>query len=310
MDTVVPDIPVKFRHLNTFVEIARQKSVGKAAEVLRISQPAVSKTMRELEAVLGAPLIERDGRGIRVTRFGEVFLQHAGESLGAIRRGIDSVARSQASLEPPLRIGALPTVAARIMPTAIERFLALKTGAAVKIVSGENTVLLEQLRSGQLDLVIGRLAAPDQMKGLNFAHLYAEQVVFAVRPGHPLLAAGAFDFARIREFTVLMPTRNSVIRPFVDRFLIAHGIGDVPVEIETVSDAFGRGLLRQSDAIWIISEGVIAPDRPAGDIAVLPIDTSETRGSVGLTTRAEVASSSANVLLARSVRETVSTLGL
>lgn len=304
------DIRVKFRHLNTFVEVARQKSVGRAAEILLISQPAVSKTLRELEAALGVRLIERDGRGIRVTRFGEVFLQHAGESLGALRRGIDSVARAQASVEPPLRVGALPTVAARIVPIAVERFMAMRTGAAVKVVSGENTVLLEQLRSGELDLVVGRLAAPDLMKGLSFAHLYAEQVVFAVRPGHPLCAAGAFDFARIREFTVLMPTRNSVIRPFVERFLIAHGIGDLPAEIETVSDAFGRGMLRQCDAIWIISEGVVEPDRVAGTIAVLPIDTSETRGSVGLTTRAEVTISATTTLLARSVRETVSALGL
>jgi LysR family pca operon transcriptional activator len=148
------------------------------------------------------------------------------------------------------------------------------------------------------------------MKGLNFAHLYAEQVVFAVRPGHPLLAAGAFDFSRIREFTVLMPTRNSVIRPFVERFLIAHGIGDLSEEIESVSDAFGHGMLRHSDAIWIISEGVIALDRTAGDIAVLPIDTSETRGAVGLTTRADVASSPAVALLSRSVSETVAELHL
>ncbi|HVZ15329.1 MAG TPA: pca operon transcription factor PcaQ [Bauldia sp.] len=303
-------IPVQFRHLNTFIEVARQKSVSRAAGVLRVSQPAVSKTLRELEAAVGVRLVERDGRGIRVTRFGDVFLQHAGESLLAIRRGIDSVARTQASLQPPLRVGALPTVAARVMPLAIRRFLAANSDVPVKIVSGENTVLLAQLRSDELDLVVGRLAAPDQMKGLNFAHLYAEQVVFAVRPGHPLLADGAVDFTRIREFTVLMPTQNSVIRPFVERFLIAHGIGELPEEIETVSDAFGHGMLRHSDAIWIISEGVIALDRAAGDIAILPIDTSETRGAVGLTTRAAVASSASVALLSRSVSEVVGALGL
>jgi LysR family transcriptional regulator, pca operon transcriptional activator len=304
------DGAIKFRHLRTFVEVARQRSVGRAADILHVSQPAVSKTIRELEQVLGTPLVERDGRGIRLTRFGEVFLQHAGDSLAAIRRGIDSLSRARANLEPPLRVGALPTVAARIMPTAIERFLALNTGVTVKIVSGENTVLLDQLRSDQLDLVVGRLAAPDQMKGLNYAHLYAEQVVFAVRPDHPLLAAGAFDFGRVRDFTVLMPTRGSVIRPMVERFLIAHGIGDLPIAVETVSDAFGRGLLRQSHAIWIISEGVVAPDRDAGNIVTLPIDTSETRGSVGLTARAEAVPPAAATLLSRSVREAVTALGL
>jgi LysR family pca operon transcriptional activator len=304
------DIPVKFRHLRTLVEVARQQSVGKAAEVLHVSQPAVTKTLRELEAAVGATLVEREGRGIRVTRFGEVFLQHAGASLAAVQRGLDSVAREQANSGPPLRIGALPTVSARVMPNAIERVLALKTGNPVKIFTGENIVLLEQLRLGQLDLVVGRLAAPEQMAGLNFSHLYTERVVFAVRKGHPLLASRHFDFARIREFTVLMPTHGSVIRPYVERFLIGHGIADFPTEIETVSDSFGRAMVLQSDAIWVISEGVVAPDVALGDLALLPIDTAETRGAVGLTTRAGTPDVAGAALLATCLVETVGDLKL
>jgi len=306
----MPDIPIKFRHLRTLVEVARQQSVGKAAEVLHVSQPAVTKTLRELEAAVGATLVEREGRGIRVTRFGEVFLQHAGASLAAVQRGLDSVARERMHAGPPLRIGALPTVSARVMPDAIERFLALKTGNPVKIFTGENIVLLEQLRLGQLDLVVGRLAAPEQMTGLNFSHLYTERVVFAVRKAHPLLESRHFDFARIREFTVLMPTYGSVIRPYVERFLIGHGIADFPSEIETVSDSFGRAMVLQSNAIWVISEGVVAPDVALGDLALLPIDTAETRGAVGLTTRAGAPDVPGAALLANCLVETVGKLAL
>ena len=304
------DIPVKFRHLRTLIEVARQQSVGRAAEVLHVSQPAVTKTLRELEAAIGASLVERDGRGIRITRFGEVFLRHAGASLAAIQRGIDSVARERANSGPPLRVGALPTVSARIMPLAIEPFLALGLGSPVKIVTGENMILLEQLRLGQLDLVVGRLAAPEQMAGLNFAHLYTERVVFAVRKGHPLLRAKHFDFARIRDFTVLMPTEGSIIRPYVERFLIAHGIADIPVEIETISDSFGRAMVRRSDAIWIISEGVMAPDRDSGELDVLPIETSETRGSVGLPTRADLPEIPIIDHLIHAIRDAVAVAGV
>ena len=304
------DLPVKFRHLRTLLEVARQQSVGRAAEVLHVSQPAVTKTLRELEAAIGATLVERDGRGIRITEFGEVFLQHAGASLAAIQRGIDSVARARANSGPPRLIGALPTVSARIMPLAIEKFLACITCSPVKIVTGENVVLREQLRLGQLDLVVGRLAAPELMSGLEFSHLYTELVVFVVRPGHPLLSGRGFDFARIRDYTVLMPTQGSIIRPVVERFLIAHGIGDLPVEIETVSDSFGRAMLRQSDAIWVISEGVVAPDLVSGDLAALPLDTGETRGAVGLTVRAESVDTPAGGVLARCLHDTVQELGL
>ncbi|ENQ86948.1 hypothetical protein C061_03202 [Brucella melitensis F5/07-239A] len=156
---------IKFRHLHTFVEVARQKSVVKASEILNISQPAVTKTMRELEEILGVPVLERDGRGIRITRYGEVFLRHAGTALTALRQGLDSVSQELDGSGPPIRIGALPTVSTRIMPKAISLFLAEKTGSKVKIVTGENAVLLEQPRVGDLDLVVGRLAAPEKMTG-------------------------------------------------------------------------------------------------------------------------------------------------
>jgi LysR family pca operon transcriptional activator len=301
---------IKFRHLQTFLEVARQKSVGKAADVLHVSQPAVTKTIRELEGSLSVKLFEKDGRGIKITRYGEVFLRHAGASVAAIQQGIDSVSRAQTNSGPPLRIGALPTVSARIMPNAIQLFLAEQTGSPVKIVTGENLVLLDQLRVGVLDLVVGRLAAPEQMTGLAFEHIYSEQVVLVVRRDHPLLKTKSVNFARLREFTILMPTRGSIIRPFAERFLLSHGIAEIPVEIETVSDSFGRALLRQSDAIWIISEGVVAGDLADGTLVKLPIDTSETKGSVGLTTRADTEQSPAVEIVARTIRETVKALGL
>ncbi len=304
------DQRIKFRHLSTFLEVARQRSVGRAADVLHVSQPAVTKTIRELEAALDVRLFEKDGRGIRITRFGEVFLRHAGASIAAIQQGIDSVSRAQSSGGPPLRLGAQPTVSTRIMPAVVLDFLREQTGSPIKIVTGENHVLLEQLRIGGLDLVVGRLAAPEQMAGLAFEHLYSEAVKFVVRAGHPLLRDKTMNFARVRDFTILMPTRGSIIRPFVERFLLAHGIADLPAEIETVSDSFGRSLVRQSDAVWIISEGVVAGDLADGTLAALPVDTSETRGSVGLTTRVDTDTTPALDIFARTLRQTVRALGL
>ena len=292
---------IKFRHLRTFIEVARQKSVGKAADVLAVSQPAVTRTIGELERELGVGLFERDGRGIRITRFGEVFLRHAGASVAAIGQGVDSIAQALRLEGPPVRVGALPTVSARIMPRAVEQFLETNTGSQLTIVTGENTALLDQLRGGDLDLVVGRLAAPEMMSGLIFHYLYAERVIFVVRPGHPLLATRDFDFDRIRAFPVLMPTRRSIIRPFVERFLIAHGIAELPVRVETVSDSFGRAFLRRSDAIWIISEGVVANDISDGTMLALPIETPETLGAVGLTTRAGASASLSLEILIRAI---------
>lgn len=299
------DNRIKFRHLQTFIEVARQKSVGKAADVLSITQPAVTRTIRELEDYLGAALFEREGRGIRISPFGEVFLKHAGESIAAVQRGVDSIAQARRSMGPPIRIGALPTASASLMPEAIAEFLKAGTGSRATVVTGENRWLLDALRIGELDLVVGRLAAPERMTGLHFEPLYAEEVVFVVRPGHPLLQRRNFSLGEIANYTVLTPPPGSVIRPFVDRLLLTNGIGELTNVVETVSDSFGRAFVERYDAIWLISRGVVSSEIRAGRLATLDIDTTETRGAVGLTTRAGEAPGLALSIMMATIRDRV-----
>src|SRR5690606_33445604 len=105
---------------------------------------------------------------------------------------------------------ALPTASATLLPDAVADFVRSGTGGLVTIVTGENRWLLDALRIGDLDLVIGRMAAPEQMTGLHFEPLYFEEVGFAVRPDHPLLAKKNFSLSELTDYTVLMPTRGSV----------------------------------------------------------------------------------------------------
>lgn len=300
------DARIKFRHLQTFLEVARQRSVGKAADALSITQPAVTRTIRELEEVLDVALFEKDGRGIRITHFGEVFLKHAGESLAAVQRGMASLAQARKSEGPPVRIGTLPTASATFMPDAVAQFLASGTGSAVTIVSGENRALLDSLRLGALDLVVGRLGAAELMTGLFFEPLYSEEVAIVVGASHPLLARKSFTLNELAPFTVLMPTRGSVIRPLVDRLLLTNGIAELPNTIETVSDSFGRAYIARHDAVWIISRGIVSNDIASGRFAELKIDMSETRGAVGLTTQAGVEPNAALSLMKQTIRDHVS----
>jgi LysR family pca operon transcriptional activator len=232
-----------------------------------------------------------------------VFLRHAGESIAAIRRGVESIAQARNSMGPPIRIGALPTASASFMPDAVAEFMKAGTGSPVTIATGENRWLLDALRTGDLDLVVGRLAAPERMTGLHFEPLYSEEVVFAVRPDHPLLGRRQFSLSELTTYTVLMPTAASIIRPFVDRLLVTNGIPDLVNVIETVSDSFGRAYLARNDAIWIISRGVIANDLATGQLATLDIDTSETRGAVGLTLRADAVPNLSLTIMINTIRE-------
>ncbi len=288
MDQSAKELRIRLRHLRTFLEVARERGVGRAAGTLHVSQPAVTKTVRELEEVLGAPLFHREGRRVRLTAAGEVLLPYAGQAMSAIRHGIESVTADGAG--PMVRIGALPTVSARVMPAAMAALTREQPAPRLRLVTGENAVLLEQLRSGVLDMVVGRLAEPDRMTGFFFEHLYSEQVDFVVRPGHPLCAEGVDLFGGIADFPMLMPPQGSVIRPFVERFLLTRAIARPRVVIETVSDGFGRAFARAEDAVWVISHGVVAADLAEGLLAALPLDTSDTRGPVGLTMRTDTRS--------------------
>lgn len=278
---------IRLRHLETFMEVARHGSVSRAAESLALTQPAVTRTIRELETICGKPLVARDGRGIRITSHGEVFLRHAGRSLSAARAGIEALDQLDLTEAAPIRIGALPTVSATAMPEAVAEFFATGTRNRLVIVTGGNRVLLDQLRTGELDLVIGRLPAPENMQGLVFEPLYRDKVAFIIDAKHPLAGRRQIAFDEMLDFPVLVPQIGSIIRPFVDRLFIEQGFPWPRHAIETVSDSFGRAFVRRHQAIWIISRGVVSPEIENGEFSILPIDTDATMGSVGLSMRAD-----------------------
>jgi len=275
---------LKLRHLEVFVEVARLSSVSRTAATLGLTQPAVTRSIRDLEDICGRPLVEKDGRGIKITAFGEEFVRHAGTSLAAARQGLAAMAELRLSDGPQIRIGALPTVSATIVPKAVAAYLQSGVQNRLRIISGQNRVLLRQLREGELDLVVGRLPAPEDMHGLSFEPLYRERVVFAVDANHPLASAVTFSASSLSQYPVLVPNEGSIIRPLVERLFLEQGFPEPVQAIETVSDSFGRTFIKDHQAIWIISHGVIARELTSGQFVELPVDTRTTLGAVGLCT--------------------------
>lgn len=278
---------IKLRHIVCYLEVVRLKSFVKAAASLGVTQPAVSKTIQELETVLEVPLLDRSRRSLVMTRFGEVFLRYASASVTALRQGIDSMS-DLGNSAATVRIAVLPTVSASILPTAVKQFTDEGLSAKIQIVTGPNDYLLSLLRLGGADFIVGRMAEPDAMAGFAFEYLYSERVVLVVRPDHPLLAQ-PFVFGAIADYKLIVPPRGSIIRPSVERLFLANGIAAFSDELQTVSGVFGRTLVRSSDHVWVISEGVVSQDVAAGNLKLLPVDTSETLGPVGFTTRNDTA---------------------
>ncbi|MCK7613884.1 pca operon transcription factor PcaQ [Roseibium sediminicola] len=301
------DRRIKFRHIQCFVEIAQERSLKLAADKLHLTQPAISKTLKELEEIIGASLMTRNRAGIQLTREGKVFLHFAQISLASLQQGLDGVEK-ESEARATLKVGVLPSVAASFMPPVIREFADLAPNVMVQIMDGPHGYLIERLKLGELDLVIGRLGRPESMEGVSFTQLYSERVDLIVRAGHPLLEKP--DIKRIVDWPVIYPPDGAAIRPLVERFMIANGVGEIPNKIETVSGAFGRVYTRKTDAVWIISSGVVQNETADGHLVRLPFETDITKGPVGLMTRPDTQPGPEEQMFRLAVQTVIEELGL
>jgi LysR family pca operon transcriptional activator len=278
------DPRIKLRHLSAFLETVRQGGVARAGSELGMTQPAVSKAIADLEAILDVALFDRSRRALSLTAHGEMFERFAQSGLATLRQGLETIEEARSGTKF-IAFGALPTVAAGVVPRALQRFSKSSFACRALVESGPSPYLLGLLRTSAIDFVVGRMAQPAALDGLSFEHLYSDELALAVRPGHPLTASASLTLRDLMEFQLLMPPRQAIIRTAVDTLLITGGLGRPVNEIETVSNSLGRSYTLLSDAVWIISHGVVERDIAAGHLVRLDIDVSGTQGAVGVTTR-------------------------
>ncbi|MFW8595397.1 pca operon transcription factor PcaQ [Cribrihabitans neustonicus] len=276
---------LKLRHLEIFAEVARKQSVTQAAVALGLTQPAVTRALRELEAVCGKPLVEKHGRGIRLSAYGEMFRDYAGRSLALMRDGVAVLQELGEEDGPRVAVGALPTVASVLVPDTLAALRAGGAAGRYSVLTGDNRYLLDQLSRGALDLVVGRMPAPEDMGGATFEPLFRERVVAVVAQDHPLANVAEIPGDALEAHPVILPAEGSIIRPLVERLLLEQGLSAPRFPVESVSPSFGRRFVLAHGAVWFISEGVVRPELENGAMRALPLETASTLGSVGLCVR-------------------------
>ena len=274
------DHRIRLRHLRCFLETARLGSLTVAAQTLNVSQPAASKTLRELEDILGLPLFDRTGRRLRLTAAGQVFQQHAGSAMIELDRAQDLV-RNAPRRSTRVTVGALPTAATTLLPQAALAFRDRFPECLLRVTTGPNWLLMSQLREGALDLVVGRMAGATGMEGLTFRPLYSERIAAIVRPGHPLLGQPV-PMGALADYPLILPPRGAVISATVERYLASIGLPGLRAAIETVALPVGRKVVRMSDALWFISRGVVADDLDDGKLVAVPLQSPLLSGPVGI----------------------------
>jgi LysR family pca operon transcriptional activator len=300
---------VQLRHLRCLVAVAQERHLARAAERLSLSQPAVSKTLSELEAIVGARLVERGNAGRRgvqgLAPAGEQLLAHALRVLEAIDASAQAVAPASGGRVERLRIGALPSVAPALLPAALARFRERWPSVQVVVKSAANPVLLDELRAGELDLVAGRMSDPRLMGGLSFELLYTEPLVFAVRPGHPLAGRStrAVSVQAVLGFPLVVYGEGTIPRHNTESFLSARGLALPAHALQTLDVAVARGLVAVSDAVWITPLGAARGELADQRLVRLRIETAGTDEPVGLLLRSDAEPSALRGAMAALLRE-------
>jgi DNA-binding transcriptional LysR family regulator len=188
---------MELRHLRYFAAAAEDENVSRAALKLHVSQPALSRQIRDLEEELGFPLLERGAKSVRLTEAGRVFLT---EARAVLQRADDAVKAARAVAtggRRELRVGYAPTPTVRLLPSAIRAFQAGLPKVRVVLHDLSTREMLDQLRAGKLQIAFLVRPRPAMLRGLRFETLAREPVCLAVPPKHPLARRRAATLAEV-----------------------------------------------------------------------------------------------------------------
>ncbi|EBA1632661.1 LysR family transcriptional regulator [Salmonella enterica] len=295
---------IRLRHLHTFVAVAQQGTLGRAAETLNLSQPALSKTLNELEQLTGTRLFERGRLGAQLTVPGEQFLTHAVKVLDALNTAGQALNRKEDASADVVRVGALPTAALGILPAAIGRFHQQQKSTSLQVATMNNTMLLAGLKSGEIDLGIGRMSDPELMGGLNYELLFLESLKLVVRPGHPLLQE-TITLSRVMEWPVVVSPKGTVPRQNAEALLQSQGCKMPAGCIETLSASLSRQLTVDYDYVWFVPSGAVKEDLRQATLASLPVPTQSAGEPIGILTRVDIPLSTGAQMLIAAIRKSM-----
>jgi LysR family transcriptional regulator, low CO2-responsive transcriptional regulator len=235
---------ISFRQLRVFAEVAQHGSMARAAEALHLTPPAVSMQIKELEAQVGLPLFDRQGRSVSLSTAGEYFVVHARRLLAALKDADDAMARLKHLEHGVLTIGLVST-AKYFVPQLLARFREDHPGVDVRLrVLGNRGQLVELMQASEVDLsIMGRPPKEMHTRAESFA---AHPLVFVAPPGHPLLRGGPHEVGELAPYPIIAREHGSGTRNAMERFFADHRFAPrIAMEMssnETIKQAVMAGL--------------------------------------------------------------------
>lgn len=260
---------VKFHQIRAFVEVARQGSIRGASRAMNLSQPALTKSIKELEEGMAAQLFVRRSKGVALTECGESFYQHANLILEELRAAQDDIRQRQGQLGGQINIGMGASVARTLMPAVITRFHEQHPQVKVRIMEGQLVSMINELRQGELDFTINTYYQGPYDHEFSFEKLFEKPFAIFGREGHP--AIGAKSISELMNYNWTMPTpRGSYYKQLEDIFRHRSQIPHIGVVCETFSSCIS--LVAQSDFLSILPQELGCDPLLAHRLVMLPVE--------------------------------------
>ncbi len=254
--------------LRAFIAVAEHGGFTAAARAMGVSQPAVSRAVRDLERSCGFALLERAPKGIQLTRAGESFLLNAREVIGAMRTAEEAVAALGGLGHGRLHIGASTTIATYVLPTFIGRFLEDHPAVDVRLDSAHTRAVAQMLLDYHIDIALTEAPVSDEK--IQSRRWRTDQLVAVASPKHPLATRRKIPPSALAIELLLLRERESGTRAIVVEGLAAAGVKpgrtmeiDGPEAIKQIAAA-GRG-------IAIVSGYTVVEQLALGSLVVLDI---------------------------------------
>lgn len=242
---------MELRQLHYFVQVAEAGSFSRAAAVLHLAQPSLSRQVALLESELGQRLLVRTGRGVVATEAGEALLAHARAMLDIAQRARDELRDLHASPAGRVIVGLPPRVAMRLSAPLVQRFRQRFPRAVISVSEGLSQHLREWLIAGRLDLAL--LFDPPPSPALAYQTLAREPLLLVAPPQAPRLPRRV-ALAALADHPMVLPSAPNAIRALVDAVLrprrielqVVAEVGAVQTVLALVAQGVGNTILPES----------------------------------------------------------------
>lgn len=258
------------RLLRHFAAVVEHGNVLRAAGAIHISQPALTKSIQNLEAELGVPLLDRHPRGVTPTIYGKILFDHAKLLHNQAACAVEEIRALKEGRAGHLRLG-VANFAIEFLPRVVARLIESTPGLTCEVVDGTYEDLTALVREGTLDAVVSGIPPLHRAEDLEHEKLISGEFVVVCSAGHPLAKKRRATLAQLQHEHWVMANRPRAIVELWEIEFRYAGLTPPPIRVQSGSMIFLRSMVVQSGFVTFLPRGVVAGDLAARRLVAVAI---------------------------------------